>query len=88
MPGRKDGKTPSTGLLTRTRPADTNQVLAGFFVHLSAQPTRPATLHSEFPKAHEYNSNCVVRALKVRGDYQCLILNESGSEIAQRIHLL
>ena len=44
------------------RPADTNQVSAGLFVQLFAQPTRPATLHSEFHKAREYNSICIVRS--------------------------
>ena len=55
------------------RPADTIQVSAGLFVPLYAQPTRLATLHSEFPKAREYNSICIVRSQKARGDYQCLL---------------
>ena len=42
-----------TGL--KSRPADTHQVSAGLFVQLFAQPTRPATLHSEFHKAREYH---------------------------------
>ena len=40
-----------------------------FFVTLSAQPTRLATLHSEFPKVSEYNSSCVVKSQNVLGDY-------------------
>ena len=56
-----------------SRPADTNQVSAGLFVLRSFQPTRPATLHSEFPKAREYNSNCEIRSLNALGDYQCLL---------------
>ena len=57
----------------KSRSADTNQVSAGLFVRLSAQLTRPATLHSEFPKAREYNRICIVRSLKVLGDCQCLL---------------
>ena len=37
-------------------------------VPLSAQPTCPATLHSEFPKAREYNSNCEIRSLNALGE--------------------
>ena len=57
----------------KSRSADTNQVSAGLFVRLSAQLTRPATLHSEFPKAREYNRICIDRPLKTRGDCQCLL---------------
>lgn len=60
-------------LKTQTRPVDTNQVSAGLFVPLSAQPTRPATLHSELSRAHEYNNVYTVKSQKVLGDYQCLL---------------
>ena len=46
---------------------------AGLFVPLSAQPTRPATLHSELSKTREYNNVYTVRSQKVLGDYQCLL---------------
>ena len=59
--------------MERKAPADTNQVSAGLFVPLSAQPTCPATLHSEFPKAREYNNKCEVKSLNALGDYQCLL---------------
>ena len=57
----------------KSRPADTHQVSAGLFVPLYAQLTRPATLHSEFHKAREYNRICIDRSLKARGDCQCLL---------------
>jgi len=56
------------------RPADTIQVSAGLFVPLYAQPTRLATLHSEFPKAREYNSICIVRSQR-KGTWYLYLVN-------------